>query len=740
MSTSLKHNSKLVMQCALLCASLLSVPVLVKPAMAAELPEYEQVVAIAAREQPVQRFFEELFGQIGVAVKVDPGVTGSINGDFRGSAKSIYQKIARSFQLTLYYDGTMAYIYPAADVSRNIMQLPDAVARRVVANAEKMNLGDKANHLTMTDMGLVVTGTDRFNSQIKDIANALQKRTKTDYSPEHVFRVFKLKYAWADDVVLNVGGQEMYVPGVATTMRQLLEPGGNAGVYQGGIQQIQKPRTEEGLRGKGLQSVGFEQKLQPAGTVNKETSARPVSPKRVASADQAGSGDDARIVAEPLTNSVIIRDRADQMPMYENLIAILDIEPQMIEIEATIIDMDTDRLRTLGVNWRYERDGNSALFGQGNIQDSFLFPAAEVDPTTASQGGILSLVLGSQDEFISRIRALETQGAARIVSKPHLMTLSNVEALLSKKDNLFVRIEGQEEVDLFNLQVGTELRVTPHVFRDNGVDQIKLRVNISDGNQSSQQVDGIPVLEESLITTQALINIGESLLIGGLAREYRQNGVSKVPVLGDIPGLGALFRNNSKSSSRVERMFLITPRLNIRNTGPVYNQPVLAGDATDIIESGPSRMEPTFAALAARDVAYPIKEELPKGQADAELISADQPLPSPRRNSGTRTFQPIQPSLRQQVGREPADNTLEPAPGPATQVVQQSPDAGWQQVTTTNEVSARVPNTVPVPVPEADNYVPVVSTSESLFPVDEDSGWQPVRTQTDNQHGRVLQK
>jgi type III secretion protein C len=169
--------------------------------------------------------------------------------------------------------------------------------------------------------------------------------------------------------------------------------------------------------------------------------------------------------------------------------------------------------------------------------------------------------MGSVGQFIARIRALQTDGAARVVSSPQVVTLSNVEAIFDNSSTFFVRVAGREEVDLFNVSAGTSLRVTPHVFRDVDQTRIKLLVNVEDGNISGRQVDQIPVVERSTINTQALIAEGESLLIGGMVREVTANSTDKVPGLGDVPVVGNLFKSRESSTTRVERMFLITPRL-----------------------------------------------------------------------------------------------------------------------------------------------------------------------------------
>jgi len=301
--------------------------------------------------------------------------------------------------------------------------------------------------------------------------------------------------------------------------------------------------------------------------------------------------------------------------------------------------------------------------GNGTFTDELLRPDTDISPR--GEGGVVSLVLGSQQQFIARIRALETQGAARIVSKPHVMTLSNVEALLDTTSTFFVRVAGQEEVDLFDVKVGTTLRVTPHVYDRGGRSQIKLRVNILDGSTSSERVDSIPIVEESTINTQAIIDVGQSLLIGGLVREIKGNGVSRVPVLGSIPGLGALFRTQTKTSSRQERMFLITPRLSTpRVAGKRFSAPVLAGSEGDIISSSSLRLNQARQSLSLLDESYPVEQTLPRGQTlssdNAALVEPFQPIAPIAPTQLREVDQPEPRSLRDRLLRPESSPSAQP--------------------------------------------------------------------------------
>ncbi|MBX2884906.1 MAG: type III secretion system outer membrane ring subunit SctC [Granulosicoccus sp.] len=692
-------------------------------AQAADIPSLEQTVTLNAREQPVDLFFTELFGQVGVPAKVDDAIVGSVNGDFQQPATEIVDQITSAFQLAVYYDGAVAHIYPANDISRKVLYMSTSAAKSVTRAAEKLGMTDSRNTLSVTDVGLVVTGARRYIEQIDRLANAVSKKTSKPVQTHETYQIFQLKYAWADDVSLSFGGETVVIPGVATLIRALIEPGAFGAPT---VTRTPGSSSRDGLRGQGLSSQGMQEVNDKTGSVNPPAG---VSQADIAGLSSSSGGSTARtrIVADPLSNSVIIRDKADRMSVYESLINSLDKEPQMIEIEATIIDLDTDKLRELGVNWRLNRNDDQALLGNGTATDELLRPGTEITPS--GQGGIVSLVLGSQQQFLARIRALETQGAARIVSKPHVMTLSNVEALLDTTSTFFVRVAGQEEVDLFDVKVGTRLRVTPHVHEQGGRSQIKMRVNIVDGTTSEQQqVDGIPVVEESTINTQAIIDVGQSLLIGGLVRELKGNGVTRVPVLGRIPGLGALFRTTTKTSSRQERMFLLTPRLSAPAVpGKRYSAPVLSGSESDIITSAGTRMNTSRQALSLLDETHPIEQPLPRGEGLTTSTSLVQPYHSVAPEDTVDdeiADQPQPPSLRDRLlrGDQPATTT----PSPGQQLISDAPrepvspsqqwqawqsDEQWQIASAPPEVDKILNSSEPVT--EEDNWQAVGSTAEA---------------------------
>jgi type III secretion protein C len=533
---------------------------------AAETPNLNQNISIIAREQPIESFLKELFGQLSIPVVVDESVKGTVNGSFENiSANAIFSDISKSFGLIKYYDGAILYIYTSNNIIRRIIPASTSISQRIVRAANDLNLIDRRNSIRKAvEGGLVVTGTKRFIEQVDELVYAAENGLK-NYEAPVGFKVFYLKYAWAQDVSMTFAGKQVVIPGVATILRQLIQESPQLLYTSTSQDSLVKP-TMPGLRGQGLNSFGNSERVGLPDTMdivqtkaNNQQYIQPVA----ANSQVINHTSKVRIQADPRLNAIIIRDSPDRMSRYQSLIDSLDVEPQMLEIEATIIDINTSKLKELGINWRWMNNDDEVLFGSGHEDsDTRLNTGGNITPF--GRGGFISFVLGDNAKFIGRINALESKGAAHVVSRPHVITLSNVEAIFDTSSTFYVRVAGREEVDLYNVSIGTSLRVTPHVFKDNGEAKIKLLVTIEDGQQTEQKVDDIPVVSRSAINTQALINAGESVLIGGLVREVKKDAVDKIPLLGDIPIMGNLFKTTNKQTTRVERLFLISPKLAVQ--------------------------------------------------------------------------------------------------------------------------------------------------------------------------------
>ncbi len=570
----------------IIAAATLSPP----PAHAAPPPLAEQKVMLVAREQPADNFLKDFFGQAGLPVMVSDNVRGTVNGSFEGPAQEVLEKISTAFNLVSFYDGSVVYVYSANEIGTRTFMASASVARAVRGNLRQLKLLDDVNKIKIASDGMIVaTGAPTFLDQVSGVV-AMKASREIERKGPLAFRVFPLKYAWAQDTTTRFADREIVVPGVAAIVRSLVASAPDAPLAVQTSQSL--PATVRGLRPYRRYEIGDDQlgrdkgeRRRPIfdasntdGPFNGLVYASPQDAGRAGKANAAGRAKNdvvyapatvggARIEADPRMNAVIVRDTAERMPIYADLIRSLDVAPQLIEIQATIIDVDTDRLREIGIQYRFTDTDDRAdvTFGGRVTEGLTLSPEDFVNPF--SRGLLASGVVGDENVFSARIAALETEGIARVVSRPQVMTLANVEAVFDNTRTFFVRVAGAVDVDLFNISVGTTLSVTPHILEETGAPHIKLLVNVEDGQLTGGEVDDIPIIERSSVNTQALVGAEESLLIGGLTVESSEAFEDKVPFLGDIPLLGRLFKSRSSRRGRIERLFLITPRLTTAGDG-----------------------------------------------------------------------------------------------------------------------------------------------------------------------------
>ncbi|TCF96380.1 EscC/YscC/HrcC family type III secretion system outer membrane ring protein, partial [Paraburkholderia strydomiana] len=287
-----------------------------------------------------------------------------------------------------------------------------------------------------------------------------------------------------------------------------------------------------------------------------------------------GAGSLPVIIADPRTNSVLVRDLPQRVDQYKPLIDRLDVKRRMIEIEANIIQINDNALKQIGVDWRAHNSHVDFQTGNGvtsansfNGQLNPTFTGTDANGNTIANvtpaGLSLTAVVGDAGRYLlARVNALEQDDLARVDASPKVATLDNVEAVMDNKTRFFVKVAGFTSSDLFSVSVGNTLRVLPMVTDDEGKTQIKLQVHVEDGQiVPGQTTDQIPQIATSEINTEAVVTEGQSLLIAGYRIDNQTNGESGVPVLSKIPFLGGLFRYRQKQNSHMERLVLLSPRV-----------------------------------------------------------------------------------------------------------------------------------------------------------------------------------
>lgn len=559
--------------------------------LATPVPFKKGMVEIQA-DKTLHDFLPDFFHDQGLEVVMSPQVaarSGTLNGDFKGTYAQVWRKLADSNGLFAYWDGSAVYVYLNTERQTDYASVPLPVEQQFLAALASVNWADAASgdiwRLEPSTGLVTITGSKRFVEQVKQMAQTI---AGLGQNPSMRFKFYPLKYAWASDTSMNVGNSRVTVPGVATVLRELVGESGSDG-FGGAREQLLSAR-QPGLRGQGLAGMG-QQPPPPLGdyTVpaqnnndNDQVSSSNGSQQNSLQAISGQGG--SRIVADSFRNAIIVRDTADRLPMYDELIRQLDVAPQMVEIEATIIDVDKQKARSLGINWFYRNAGITGGF-TSNGPGSPPSPAADgmkaalaaallggKDSGALSAlaslfggGGQIGAILGSPAHFVANVDALEADGVTHIVTHPQVITMNDTEAVIQSNQTVYVPVSGAYNSDLYNVVAGTTLRVTPHLVSDNSGVHIRMNVQIDDGSISYSAADSqnvsYPIVANNSVNTQAVIQDGQGLLVGGLIQDKGNNTTQKIPVLGDIPLLGYLFKTVQKQREHIERLFLITPRL-----------------------------------------------------------------------------------------------------------------------------------------------------------------------------------
>ncbi len=375
--------------------------------------------------------------------------------------------------------------------------------------------------------------------------------------------VYRLKHASVEDRTINYRDQNIVVPGVTSILRGLVRTTTTGGTGAASTSPL-RTASAASMRA-GDTSIGTG--AGPAGGSQAETSAQPVatatnpaaSPSSAGNINAAVGGVRPSIQSDPRINAVIVQDTPERLPLYKELIQQLDVPAPLVEIEALIIDVNTNRLTELGLSWNVVGDRQRIALGFGDV-------SGPVDSRTLSiagsrAGGVTpgTLTATGADYFVSRLRLLEQQGDASIQSRPSILTTENLGAVIDLSETFYIQTTSERSTLVTPVTAGLTLRVTPRIVQQESQQySIRLTVDIEDGQiQTQNTIGSIPTVVRGVVSTEASVGPNESLLLGGYNSVQSVKGRDKVPLLGDIPGLGALFTTTSDKVQRRERLFLI---------------------------------------------------------------------------------------------------------------------------------------------------------------------------------------
>ena len=300
------------------------------------------------------------------------------------------------------------------------------------------------------------------------------------------------------------------------------------------------------------------------------------APKAGRVSSSSSRREDVDIQADERNNAVIITGPPSRINALRSIIRQLDIRRAQVLVESIIAAVDIDLSRELGVEFAYlPNDASSGPVALSNVGAGTGLLDLLLDPTGAAVNLTSGLFLGAADlsgsqRFAFLLRALDADAATNILSTPTLVTMDNEEAEIVVAEEVpiltgsFTRT-GTDSTDPFQTiereDVGITLTITPQI---NEGDTIKMEIS-QEANQLGTAVEqaaaGVTdvIVNKRQIKTTVMVENDQILVLGGLINDEYRDTVSKVPLLGDIPILGRLFRFDATRSEKENLMIFIHP-------------------------------------------------------------------------------------------------------------------------------------------------------------------------------------
>jgi type IV pilus assembly protein PilQ len=283
------------------------------------------------------------------------------------------------------------------------------------------------------------------------------------------------------------------------------------------------------------------------------------------------------VIAEPRTNQLFVTDIPSKLEQVQQLLAKLDIAVRQVLIEARIVEASDSFGKSLGV-----RLGGGGRLGQigstaggpvvASAGSGFVTGASGTTPgnfVNLPSGGVsgfnnpgafaLSIFGAAADPFLNlEISALEADGKGKVVSSPRVVTADQIKALIEQGTELPYQVASSSgATSIAFRKANLKLEVTPQITPEGN---IILALDVTKDTVGQSTPAGFAI-DTKHIQTQVLVENGGTVVIGGIFTEDLTETEVKIPFFGDLPGIGVLFRNREKTSSKKEMLVFITPKV-----------------------------------------------------------------------------------------------------------------------------------------------------------------------------------
>lgn len=589
----------------LLGLSLLSTTIHAQTQMAGD-PEEELVLNL--RDAEINGLIEIVSQETGINFIVDPRVRGQVNVVSgtpvkRGELYDLFLGVLKSYGFAAVEgeQGTVR-ILPEVQAKENEVgslagsSRGDEVITHVIG-VKHINAGQlvrilrplvpKGGHLAAAaeSNSLVIADTAANVRRIQGLIERIDLESMED------FEIIALEHASALDVVRIVDSLDAPTPGEDFTKRAraIADQRTNAVILRGDpsnrgslrdiIQQLDRPATGGATQVHYLRYANAE---DVAEVLRGIAEGREVEENMTQSPDGSSSGGNmvgsrqsaVRIQAHESTNSVVIFGPAELSRDMASIITQLDIRRAQVLVEAVIAEVSYDRAKELGVQWgigsenagvgviNFNRGGNG-IVGLAAAGDAFLDGSVTTPPSLSD--GLTFGAFGSigSTQIALLINALQGDSSSNILSTPSLMTLDNEEAEIVVGQNVpfivgrSVESSGQAFDTIQREDVGIKLKIKPQINEGNAV-RLEIEQEVS---QIAQSVTGAAdlITNTRTLKTHVMVDDNDLIVLGGLIDDQLVETRDKVPGLGDIPGLGRLFRYDTARMEKRNLMVFLRP-------------------------------------------------------------------------------------------------------------------------------------------------------------------------------------
>ncbi len=301
--------------------------------------------------------------------------------------------------------------------------------------------------------------------------------------------------------------------------------------------------------------------------------------------------DRGSVAIDERTNTLLLQDTADVLSDIRRLVSTLDIPVRQVLIESRIVIVNDNFSRELGVRWGLtvvsdnlndgivsttgSAEGNSTIVDSAidninNTGDPFPVDAPDlndrfnVDLPVANPAGQLAVAILGDDYLVDlELSALQSEGAGEVVSSPRVITSNQREANIKAGVEIPYQESASSGATTTQFKEAVlSLTVTPQITPD---DRIIMDLFVTKDSVGEQVSDGrggsVPSIDTRSVETQVLVNNGQTVVLGGIYETEQRELFTKVPYLGDIPGVGRLFRSTRVSTDKTELLIFVTPKI-----------------------------------------------------------------------------------------------------------------------------------------------------------------------------------